>query len=135
MDSVSEMRKLIDAVKAESFTAPLPQVVQNLTLLSTATKDLSDRLAIRINKKLDDKPKTKNKKSKKSVPNIPVPKSNSPQYSTAQKPTSATNNNSSLPTSNPVSSSSVSSNDYNTVAKNFASQQQSLSAIQPIPPQ
>ena len=135
MDSVSEMRKLIDAVKAESFTAPLPQVVQNLTLLSTATKDLSDRLAIRINKKLDDKPKTKNKKSKKSVPKIPVPKSNSPQHSTAQKPTSATNNNSSLPTSNPVSSSSVSSNDYNTVAKNFASQQQSLNAIQPIPPQ
>jgi len=135
MDSVSEMRKLIDAVKAESFTAPLPQVVQNLTLLSTATKDLSDRLAIRINKKLDDKPKTKTKKSKKSVPKIPAPKSNSPQYSTAQKPTSATNNNSSLPTSNPVSSSSVSSNDYNTVAKNFASQQQSLNAIQPIPPQ
>lgn len=135
MDSVSEMRKLIDAVKAESFTAPLPQVVQNLTLLSTATKDLSDRLAIRINKKLDDKPKTKNKKTKKSVPKMPSLKSNSPQHSTAPKPTSATSNNSSIPTSNPVSSSSVSSNNYNAVAKNFASQQQSLNAIQPIPPQ
>ena len=61
MDYKDEMRKLIDIVKQQSFDAPLESTLEDLTTLSTAVKDLSDRITTRTKKSLNpnDKGKTK----------------------------------------------------------------------------
>ena len=50
MDYKTEMRKLIDIVKQQSFDAPLESTLEDLTTLSTAVKDLSDRINTRTKK-------------------------------------------------------------------------------------
>jgi len=82
MDYKTEMRKLIDIVKQQSFDAPLESTLEDLTTLSTAVKDLSDRINTRTKKSLNpnDKGKTKQKKTTKakpfpSVKPLPIPQS------------------------------------------------------------
>ena len=83
MDYKTEMRKLIDIVKQQSFNAPLESTLEDLTTLSTAIKDLSDRINIRAKKSLypTDKAVTKQKGKKQkakaypSVKPLPMPKS------------------------------------------------------------
>ncbi len=42
MDYKDELRKWIDVVKQQSFSAPLTTTLDDLKTLTTATKDLSD---------------------------------------------------------------------------------------------
>ena len=73
MDYKTEMRKLIDIVKQQSFEAPLESTLEDLTTLSTAVKDLSDRINTRTKKSLNsnDKPKANKKGKAKSVNPFP----------------------------------------------------------------
>ncbi|MDB2584594.1 hypothetical protein N9Y50_08170 [Alphaproteobacteria bacterium] len=121
MDYKNEMRKLIDIVKQQSFEAKLEDTLDDLLTLTTATKDLSDRISTRVRKSLqpNDKEKKKTNKSStaktvKSFPSItplPIPKSKN------------------LPTSNAVSSTATSAKDIDNVRKDFMAKQQ---AVQPI---
>ena len=52
MDYKNEMRKLIDIVKQQSFEATLADTMDDLLTLTTATKDLSDRINTRVAKSL-----------------------------------------------------------------------------------
>ena len=126
MDYKNEMRKLIDIVKQQSFEATLADTMDDLLTLTTATKDLSNRINTRVAKSLNAndsdaikyKPNTKSKAKKvKSFPSITPP----------SKPKS---NN--LPTANAVSSTSTSANDIQNVRNDFMAKQQ---ASQPIKPQ
>ena len=96
MNYKDEMRKLIDLVKQQSFDAPLESTLDDLTTLSTAVKDLSDRITTRTKTSLNPndkgmtKPLSKVKKAKPfpSVTPLPIPQSkNTPQ---PQKPTKDT---------------------------------------------
>ena len=83
MDYKTEMRKLIDIVKQQSFDAPLESTLEDLTTLSTAVKDLSDRINTRTKKSLNPNDKVKVKKKSKakkvnpfpSVKPLPIPQS------------------------------------------------------------
>ena len=83
MDYKTEMRKLIDIVKQQSFDAPLESTLEDLTTLSTAVKDLSDRINTRTKQSLNpnDKAKTLKKSKAKtvnpfpSVKPLPIPQS------------------------------------------------------------
>ena len=126
MDYKNEMRKLIDIIKQQSFEATLADTMDDLLTLTTATKDLSDRINTRVVKSLNAndskaikyKPNAKGKAKKvKSFPSVAPP------------PTPKSNN---LPTSNAVSSTSTSANDIQNVRNDFMAKQQ---ASQPIKPQ
>ena len=67
MDYKTEMRKLIDIVKQQSFDAPLESTLEDLTTLSTAVKDLSDRINTRTKKSLNPNDKVKAKKKSKEI--------------------------------------------------------------------
>lgn len=83
MDYKTEMRKLINIVKQQSFDAPLESTLEDLTTLSTAVKDLSDRINTRTKQSLNpnDKAKTLKKSKAKtvnpfpSVKPLPIPQS------------------------------------------------------------
>ena len=88
MNYKDEMRKLIDLVKQQSFDAPLESTLEDLTTLSTAVKDLSDRINKRTKKSLNPNDKVKAQKKSKakkakpfpSVTPLPIPQSkNTPQ--------------------------------------------------------
>ena len=119
------MRKLIDIVKQQSFEATLADTMDDLLTLTTATKDLSDRINTRVAKSLNAndsdaikyKPNAKSKAKKvKNFPSITpprIPKSKN------------------LPTSNAVSSTSTSANDIQNVRNDFMAKQQSSQPIKP----
>ena len=73
MDYKTEMRKLIDIVKQQSFDAPLESTLEDLTTLSTAVKDLSDRINTRTKKSLNPNDKGKTKQKKKTTKAKPFP--------------------------------------------------------------
>jgi hypothetical protein len=52
MDYKDEMRKLIDIVKQQSFTAPLEQTLDDMKTIANAVKDMSDRIDLRVRKSL-----------------------------------------------------------------------------------
>ncbi|MDB2467388.1 hypothetical protein N9W71_00665 [Planktomarina temperata] len=70
MNYSDEMRKLIDIIKQQSFTAPLAQTLDDLNSLTTATSELSDRINIRVRKSLQPN----DKKASKAAPNTTVKK-------------------------------------------------------------
>jgi hypothetical protein len=127
LDYKKEMRQLIDIVKQQSFDAPLEQTLDDMKTLTTAVKDLSDRIEMRVRKNINptDKPKKTTSKSKKlsAMPKAAIPKT---------KHTTSTNNG--LPTSNPVSSSSVSAKNLDSIRTDFITQQKSVQPITPQPP-
>ena len=125
MEYKDEMRKLIDIVKQQSFTAPLQSTLDDMKLLTTAVKDLNDRIEIRVRKSLvgdDDKAKKKIKtkavKKAKPFPSI------SPPTQTQQ-----TSTQSALPTSNAITSTAITQMDYNKAKDDFVAKQ---TALQPI---
>ncbi|XAT57437.1 hypothetical protein GN241_08690 [Rhodobacteraceae bacterium IMCC1335] len=75
MDYQQEMRKLIDIVKQQSFSAPLEQTLNDLNELTTAASELTDRINIRVRKSLqpNDKKATKTVKSKAAKKATPFP--------------------------------------------------------------
>ena len=123
MDYKTEMRKLIDIVKQQSFNAPLESTLEDLTTLSTAVKDLSDRINTRSKKSLypTDKAVTKQKgKTKKansfpSVKPMPIPKSKNTQ--TPSAPLQA-----------------LSNFDFNAKRDDFVAKQFAVQSIKPQPP-
>ena len=52
MDYKDEIRKLIDIVKQQSFTAPLEQTLDDMKTMTNAVKDMSDRIDLRVRKSL-----------------------------------------------------------------------------------
>ena len=52
MDYKDDMRKLIDIVKQQSFTAPLEQTLDDMKMMANAVKDMSDRIDLRVRKSL-----------------------------------------------------------------------------------
>ena len=128
MEYKDEMRKLIDIVKQQSFTAPLQNTLDDMKVLTTAVKDLNDRIEIRVRKSLvgdDDKAKMKMKtkavKKAKPFPSI------SPPTQTQQ-----TSTQSAIPTSNAVTSTATTQMDYNKAKDNFVAKQTALQPIKPI---
>ena len=85
MDYKDEMRKLIDIVKQQSFSAPLARTLDDMNTLTTAVSDLSDRITLRVSKSLqpnDKKAKTSVRKKSNaklkafpSVTQLPIPQS------------------------------------------------------------
>ena len=127
MDYKKEMRQLIDIVKQQSFDAPLEQTLDDMKTLTTAVKDLNDRIEMRVRKNINptDKPKKTNSKSKKpsAMPKAAIPKTKPP-----------TSTNKSLPTSNSVSARSVSAKDLDNIKTDFNNRQKSMQPIQAQPP-
>lgn len=126
MDYKTEMRKLIDIVKQQSFDAPLESTLEDLTTLSTAVKDLSDRINTRTKKSLNPNDKVKAKKKSKakivnpfpSVKPLPIPQS---------KNTPSTNDK--LQT--------LKQYDFNKQRDDFVDRQQAVQSIKPqstVPP-
>ena len=127
MDYKKEMRQLIDIVKQQSFEAPLEQTLDDMKTLTTAVKDLSDRIEIRVRKNINPKDKAKKAKSKSKKPSA-MPKAAIPKT----KPTTSTNN--SLPTGNSVSARSVSAKDLDNIKTDFMTRQKSVQPITSQPP-
>ena len=75
MDYKDEMRKLIDIVKQQSFTAPLEQTLDDMKTMANAVKDMSDRIDLRVRKSLQPTDKAKKTTAKKSKGNIIVQRS------------------------------------------------------------
>jgi hypothetical protein len=124
MNYKDEMRKLIDLVKQQSFDAPLESTLEDLTTLSTAVKDLSDRITTRTKKSLNPndkgktKPLSKAKKAKPfpSVTPLPIPQSkNTPQQKSDKLNT-------------------LKSTDFNKQRDDFVDRQQSIQPTKPQPP-
>ena len=126
MNYKDEMRKLIDLVKQQSFDAPLESTLEDLTTLSTAVKDLSDRINTRTKKSLNPNDKVKAKKKSKakkvnpfpSVKPLPIPQS---------KNTPSTNDK--LQT--------LKQYDFNKQRDDFVDRQQAVQSIKPqstVPP-
>jgi hypothetical protein len=134
MEYKNDMRRLIDIVKQSSMSEPLESALEDLKTLSSATKDLSDRIEIRVRKSLvsSDKDKGKVEKGKK----IPKKVKPFPSVSTAPKPKpqSSTQSQKALPTSQQPTSVAISQADINRSADNFKAQQQALAPITPKPP-
>ena len=61
MNYKDEMRKLIDIVKQQSFTAPLEQTLDDMKTMANAIKDMSDRIDLRVRKSLQPTDKAKKK--------------------------------------------------------------------------
>jgi hypothetical protein len=124
MNYKDEMRKLIDLVKQQSFDAPLESTLEDLTTLSTAVKDLSDRITTRTKKSLNPndkgktKPLSKAKKAKPfpSVTPLPIPQTkNTPQQKADKLNT-------------------LKSTDFNKQRDDFVDRQQSIQPTKPPPP-
>jgi len=124
MNYKDEMRKLIDLVKQQSFDAPLESTLEDLTTLSTAVKDLSDRITTRTKKSLNPndkgktKPLSKAKKAKPfpSVTPLPIPQSKNTPQQKADKLNTLKNT------------------DFKKQRDDFVDRQQSIQPTKPQPP-
>ena len=95
MDYKDEMRKLIDIVKQQSFTAPLEQTLDDMKTMANAVKDISDRIDLRVRKSLQPTDKAKKKTAKKSkgiAKAKPFPSVKPPQPSVSNATQQATPN-------------------------------------------
>ena len=125
----NDMRRLIDIAKTMSFSSPLHSTLEDLKLLTTASKDLSDRIEMRVRNSLmkdDDKAKAKPKvqsakpytsmKTAKKVSFKPIPKLKTPTAKSNNIDNDAVRQ---VPTSN---------------ANDLVTKQSKLQAIKPQPP-
>ena len=126
-----EMRRLIDIVKNKSLNEPLQSTLEDMKMLTTAVKDLNDRIEIRVRKSLvgDDKKAKKKIKTKAVKKAKPFPSVTPP----IQKQT--TSNQSALPTANAVTTSATTQMDYNKAKDDFVAKQTALQPIKTIPTQ
>ena len=130
MDYKDEMRKLIDIVKQQSFTAPLEQTLDDMKTMANAVKDMSDRIDLRVRKSLQPTDKAKKKTAKKSkgiVKAKPFPSVKPPQPSvsnTTQQPTP----------NSAVGSQSFTSKDISDIRNDYLQKQTELKPIKPQSP-
>ena len=128
MDYKDEMRKLIDIVKQQSFTAPLEQTLDDMKTMANAVKDMSDRIDLRVRKSLQPTDKAKKKTTKKSKgigKAKPFPSVKPPQPSVSNATKQATSNNA-------VGSQSFTRKDISDIRNDYLQKQ---SELQPIKPQ
>ena len=128
MDYKDEMRKLIDIVKQQSFTAPLEQTLDDMKTMANAVKDMSDRIDLRVRKSLQPTDKAKKKTTKKSkgiAKAKPFP-SVKPTQPSVSNTTQQANPNSA------VGSQSFTSKDISDIRNDYLQKQ---SELQPIKPQ
>ena len=118
-----EMRKLINIVKQQSFTAPLEQTLDDMKTMANAVKDMSDRIDLRVRKSLQ--PTDKAKKSKGIAKAKPFPSVKPPQPSVSNTTQQATPNSA-------VGSQSFTSKDKSDIRNDYLQKQ---SELQPIKPQ
>lgn len=128
MDYKDEMRKLIDIVKQQSFTAPLEQTLDDMKVMANAVKDMSDRIDLRVKKNVQSTDKATKKTAKKSkaiskAKPFPSIKPRNPQQ--ANTPQQAIPNSA-------AGSQSITSKDINDIRNDFL---QKKSELQPIKPQ
>ena len=122
MDYKDEMRKLIDIVKQQSFTAPLEQTLDDMKTMANAVKDMSDKIDLRVRKSLQPTDKAKKKTAKKAKP-FPSVKPLQPSVSNTTQ--QATPNSA-------VGSQSFTSKDISDIRNDYLQKQ---SELQPIKPQ
>jgi len=128
MDYKDEMRKLIDIVKQQSFTAPLEQTLDDMKTMANAVKDMCDRIDMRVRKSLQPTDKAKKKTAKKSkgiAKAKPFPSVKPPQPSVSNATQQATPNSA-------VGSQSFTSKDISDIRNDYLQKQ---SELQPIKPQ
>ena len=127
MDYKSEMRKLIDIVKQQSLSAPLASTLDDMKTLTTAVKDLTDRIEIRVRKSLvgDDKQITK----KPKVPNKVKQAKPFPSVSAAPTPPKPN-----PPTQSDAKLKALQQVDFNKMRDDLLAKQQALQPNKPIPP-
>ena len=130
MDYKDEMRKLIDIVKQQSFTAPLEQTLDDMKTMANAVKDMSDRIDLRVRKSLQPTDKAKKKKTKKSksfAKAKPFPSVKPP------KPTAITPQQQATPNS-AVGSQAFTSKDISDIRNYYLQKQSELHPIKPQSP-
>ena len=128
MDYKDEMRKLIDLVKQQSFTAPLEQTLDDMKTMANAVKDMSDRIDLRVRKSLQptDKAKKKTPKKSKGIAKAkPFPSVKPATTSAATSTPQATPNSA-------VGTQSFTSKDIGDIRNDYLQKQ---SELQPIKPQ
>ena len=123
-DAVKEIQRSLNIIRSTTDKEEYSTKVKVLELMTQAV--LSHIQALEPISLVKNKNKSKGMKMKKP-PALPIPKS-------LNTPTSSNNSNPTLPTSNAVSSSSISSNDINNMKNDFISKQQSVKPIQPQQP-
>ena len=123
-DAVKEIQQSLNIIRSTTDKEEYSTKVKVLELMTQAV--LSHIQALQPTSLVKNINKSKGKKLKKPS-KMPIPKS-------LNTPSSSTNPNTTLPTSNAVSSSSISSNDYNKVKSDMMSKQQSVQPISSQPP-
>ena len=123
-----EMRKLIDIVKQQSFTAPLEQTLDDRQTMANAVKDMSDRIDLKVRKSLQPTDKAKKTTSKKSkgIAKAKAFQSVKPPQPSASNTTSPTTPNSA------IVSKSFTSKDISDIRNDYLQKQ---SELQPTKPQ
>lgn len=124
MDYKDEMRKLIDTIKQQSFTAPLAQTLDDLNSLTTARSELSDRISICVSKSLQPKDKQASKivkakgvKKPKPFPSVTL-RTYSQSKNTPQQKVDKLN--------------AIQATDFNKKRDDFVQRQQSVKPIKPL---
>ena len=126
MEYKDDMRKLIDIVKQQSLSAPLQQTLDDMKMLTTAVKDLNDRIEIRVRKSLVKSDSTATAKPTKKVKKAkPFPSVSSPPAPT--KPN--------IPTQTSDKMKVLQKADFNKMRDDLLAKQQALQPIKPIPTQ
>ena len=121
MDYKTQMRQLIDIVKQNSFDNKLEDVMDDLMTLTTATKDLTDRINTRVKKSLNVDTASLKKSNKQKTA-----KSNAfPSVAPPPKPKAQTTHKTVTPTA-------TSAKDIDDVRRDFVAKQK---ATQPTTPQ
>ena len=123
-DAVKEIQQSLNIIRSTTEKEEYSTKVKVLELMTQAV--LSHIQALEPISLVKNKNKSKGMKMKKPSA-LPIPKS-------LNTPTSSNNVNPTLPTSNAVSSSSISSNHINNMKNDFISKQQSVKPIQPQQP-
>ena len=123
-DAVKEIQRSLNIIRSTTDKEEYSTKLNVLELMTQAV--LSHIQALEPISLVKNKNKSKGMKMKKPSA-LPIPKS-------LNTPTSSNNVNPTLPTSNTVSSSSISSNDINNMKNDFISKQQSVKPIQPQQP-
>jgi hypothetical protein len=124
MDYKDEMRKLIDIIKQQSFTAPLAQTLDDLNSLTTATSELSDRINIRVSKSLQPKDKQASKSVKTKGVKKPKP------FPSVTPPSIPQSKN--TPQQKADKLSTIQATDFNKKRDDFVQKQQSIKPIKPL---
>lgn len=123
-NAVKEIQQSLNIIRSTTEKEEYSTKVKVLELMTQAI--LSHIQALEPTSLVKNINKSKGKKTK--MPStMPTPKS-------LNTPSSSNNPNTTLPTSNAVSSSSISANDINKMKNDFISKQQSVKPIQPQQP-